>query len=162
MMCLFQREFNAHAMVFTRSKQIIAQASECGITIVKKYPSDCAEPVRCRTNRFGMPYVRGMFAKAKQMFDSDYYGYINSDILLTFNLFDVLEICKKNAELGIMSLRVVSTFPRLGIARNRGESARSGEVQPASQRKPDRLSQISSFCGASHASVASRAFRCRR
>lgn len=40
MMCLFQREFNAHAMVFTRSKQIIAQAKECGITIVKNYPSD--------------------------------------------------------------------------------------------------------------------------
>lgn len=40
------------------------------------------------------------------MYDSDYYGYINSDILLSFNIFDVIEICKKNAEMGNISLRV--------------------------------------------------------
>ena len=80
-----------------------------------------------------MPYIRGMFVRAKQLFDSDYYGYINSDILLTFNLFDVLEICKKNAELGIMSFRVGSTVSLLRSARNRGSRARSGQIQPASQ-----------------------------
>lgn len=106
MMCLFQREFNMHAMVFTRSKQIIAQAKQCGITVVQKFPFGPPAAVRRRVNRFGMPFVRGMFVRAKQMFDSDYYGYINSDILLTFNLFDVLELCKQNAARGTMSLRV--------------------------------------------------------
>lgn len=53
-----------------------------------------------------MPIVRDMFVQAAQLFDSDYYGYINSDILLTFNIFEVLELCKKNALLGNISLRV--------------------------------------------------------
>lgn len=47
-----------------------------------------------------------MFLRAQAMYDSDYYGYINSDILLSFNIFDVIEICKKNAEMGNISLRV--------------------------------------------------------
>ena len=53
-----------------------------------------------------MPYIRDMFVTAKKLFDSSYYGYINSDFLFTFNLFDVLELCKKNAELGNISKRV--------------------------------------------------------
>lgn len=57
-------------------------------------------------NRFGLPIVKGMFLRAQAMYDSDYYGYINSDILLSFNIFDVIEICKKNAEMGNISLRV--------------------------------------------------------
>ena len=53
-----------------------------------------------------MPIVSNMFVKATTLFDSDYYGYINSDILLTPNLFQYLELCRRNAERGNINKRV--------------------------------------------------------
>lgn len=59
-----------------------------------------------RVNPYNMPIVGSMYAKAAQLYDSEYYGYINSDILVSVNLFEVLELCKLNAEQGNINLRV--------------------------------------------------------
>ena len=55
-----------------------------------------------------MPYVKDMFEKVAKKYQSEYYGYINSDILLTFNIFEVLELCRANAGSGIISRRVAA------------------------------------------------------
>ena len=55
---------------------------------------------------YGMPILRDMLVKAKELYESEYYGYINSDILLSLNVFEVLEICKQNALMGNISKRV--------------------------------------------------------
>ena len=57
-----------------------------------------------------MPYVRGMFVKAKQMFDSDYYGYINSDILLPVTIFNILSMLNHNRVVGTLSSNVRVSF----------------------------------------------------
>lgn len=54
-----------------------------------------------------MPIVGAMYTKAVELYDSEYYGYINSDILVSVNLFEVLELCRLNAEQGNINLRVV-------------------------------------------------------
>ncbi len=57
-----------------------------------------------------MPYVQGMFEAVAKKYQSEYYGYINSDILLSFNIFEILELCRANAAAGSISRRVaVST-----------------------------------------------------
>ena len=53
-----------------------------------------------------MPVINDMFMKAIRLFDSDYYGYINSDILVTPNLFQFIELCRLNAEEGNINKRV--------------------------------------------------------
>ena len=54
-----------------------------------------------------MPYVQGMFEAVAKKYQSEYYGYINSDILLSF---EILELCRANAAAGSISRRVaVST-----------------------------------------------------
>ena len=53
-----------------------------------------------------MPVISDMFMKASRLFDSDYYGYINSDILVTPNLFQYIELCRLNAEEGNINKRV--------------------------------------------------------
>ena len=47
-----------------------------------------------------------MFLKAKHEFDSAYYGYINSDILLPVALFQILSILNHNQQIGILSSNV--------------------------------------------------------
>ena len=57
-------------------------------------------------NPYKMPVINDMFMKATRLFDSDYYGYINSDILVTPNLFQFIELCRLNAEEGNINKRV--------------------------------------------------------
>ena len=47
-----------------------------------------------------------MFVQAKQQFDSAYYGYINSDILLPVTVFNILSIVNYNRMIGTLSSNV--------------------------------------------------------
>lgn len=60
-----------------------------------------------RTNPYKLPLIDNMFEVARKLFDSSYYGYINSDILISPSLFDALAICIKNVQLGILEDNVV-------------------------------------------------------
>ena len=44
--------------------------------------------------------------QAKQQFDSAYYGYINSDILLPVTVFNILSIVNYNRMIGTLSSNV--------------------------------------------------------
>ena len=107
---LFQRSFNFKGLVFTHSNLIIELAKNESISYITEFEYSSYFFFSNRLNPYGMPIVRDMFIKATGLFDSDYYGYINSDILLSFNIFEILELCKKNAELGNISLRVHILF----------------------------------------------------
>lgn len=64
-----------------------------------------------RTNPYKLPLIDNMFEVVRELYDSSYYGYINSDILISPSLFDALAICIKNVQLGILESNVVlSTF----------------------------------------------------
>ena len=74
---LFQREFNFKGIVFTHTPSIRNAATKLHIQVIS------------------------------DLFDSEYYGYINSDILVSVNLFELLELCRLNAEQGNINLRVM-------------------------------------------------------
>ena len=61
-------------------------------------------------NTYKLPFIGGMYEIASQMFESEYYGYINADILLSPNVFDILERCKLNAQAGLIHRRVCCDF----------------------------------------------------
>ena len=44
-----------------------------------------------------------MFSLARKSLHSHYYGYLNSDILLQSTIFDVLQFCRRQVSLGILS-----------------------------------------------------------
>ena len=80
-----------------------------------------------------MPYIRDMFVTAKKLFDSSYYGYINSDVLLSYQIFDVIKILRYNAFIGKLGPNVRS------VVLDRRQSARGCQVQPDRRQDAARL-----------------------
>ena len=59
-----------------------------------------------------MPLIRYMYNRTSHLVSSDYYGYINSDILISPSLFDALSICLANIHTGILDTNVLySSYP---------------------------------------------------
>lgn len=90
MLSLFQREFRFRGLVFTNTQTIISLAKRLNVQTVSHYP----------VNPYRMPYIREMYVTAKQTFSARYYGYVNSDILLSPNIMDVIKIAVHNVQLG--------------------------------------------------------------
>ena len=55
-----------------------------------------------RTNRYKMPVIGGLFSTARRTFDGSYYGYVNSDVLLTVQIFEVIRIRQYNVFKGAL------------------------------------------------------------
>ena len=51
-----------------------------------------------------------MFHEAQRLFDAQYYGYVNSDILLEPAIFDVLRYCSSLVREGRLTRAVFSPF----------------------------------------------------
>ena len=51
-------------------------------------------------NRFNLPILRSLILYAREHYASKYYGYINSDILLSPDVFEALEITSQKTKLG--------------------------------------------------------------
>lgn len=49
-----------------------------------------------------MPVIGALFSTARSTFDGSYYGYVNSDVLLTVQIFEVIRILQYNAFIGIL------------------------------------------------------------
>ena len=52
--------------------------------------------IQYRTNFAGMPLLREMYKAAKRLYDADYYGYTNSDILISASLFPILDAIRRD------------------------------------------------------------------
>lgn len=57
-------------------------------------------------NPYGMPLASYMFNRTKHLVEADYYGYINSDIVISPNIFEVLELSKGLVASGTISKKV--------------------------------------------------------
>ena len=108
MLSLFQLLFPMKGVVFTNTVQIRRVAERAGLTVVRNYKSEWRRGLMRRTNPYKMPYIRDMFVTAKKLFDSSYYGYINSDVLLSYQIFDVIKILRYNAHIGKLGPHVRS------------------------------------------------------
>lgn len=93
---LFQRTYSFRAVVFTNSPIIVRFCASLGIYSEGNYG----------VNPFNMPLASYMFNRTRQFVDADYYGYINSDIIVSPNLFDVLRRCQSLAAKGTIEEKV--------------------------------------------------------
>ena len=92
MLSLFQRELRFKGIVFTNTPSLIAFAKRHRVLTISKYP----------VNKYHMPLIREMFRLSESTFSASYYGYINSDILVSPNIMHAVAIAAYNTQLGLL------------------------------------------------------------
>lgn len=80
---LFQKHFNCRCILFTSTEEIINRCKELDIVVGN-----------ATVNEYGLPYIGDMYKSAAKMFKSSFYGYINADILISTEIFPLLEHMK--------------------------------------------------------------------
>lgn len=106
MMELFQKQYSFRAVVFSRSPSVIVFCREHHITCITDYASLPSPLLTHSSNPFHMPLIRFFLLQAQHLFPSRYYGYVNSDILLSSSLFAVLSQCTALQMQGTIRKRV--------------------------------------------------------
>lgn len=106
MMEFFQKQYAFRAVVFSRSQSVIVFCREHHITCITDYASFPLPLLTRSSNPFHMPLIRFFLLQAQRLFPSRYYGYINSDILLSSSLFAVLSQCTALQMQGTIRKRV--------------------------------------------------------
>lgn len=85
-MCsFFQTHYNFTAIMYTRSPLIASVCKQHNITVVDHY----------QTNPHGMPLIRDLYQQSYHLIRSHFYGYINSDIVMSPSLFSLLDEVEK-------------------------------------------------------------------
>lgn len=85
MLSFFQTHFSFKGLVFTHSPIIIRFCEQHGVDVIEFY----------RTNPYNMPLIRDLFQQASHAFAAEFYGYVNSDIILDTSLFALLKEVKR-------------------------------------------------------------------
>ena len=106
MSVLYHNHFNFRAILFTTTPQLEQLFSGTSVLVVNDFKYAPIASASSRTNRFGMPIITSLFARAQQSLQADYYGYLNSDILLEPSVFEVLAFCRNQSLRGDLSPRV--------------------------------------------------------
>ena len=89
-MSLYQKKFSFRGLVFSSSPQMERFCNLLNIKVVKNISR----------NEYGVPFVRGMLETMKKLVHADYYGYMNSDILLNPEVFNTIPIINDNIRQG--------------------------------------------------------------
>ena len=92
MLSYFQQHFSFKAVLFTNSDVVLHICEQYGITVITKFS----------TNMYSLPYCRFMLNQLRLLFSSEHYGYLNSDILLSTELFRTLRECAEMAKRGVI------------------------------------------------------------
>ena len=130
MLRFFQNNFRFKGIIFTSSPSLISLAQSKGVLAIRGTKSLAFPLFNRRKNRYGLPLIRNMFLSAKREFDSAYYGYINSDILLPTAIFKILSILNYNRQMGVLSSNVLASRSS-DVVRTRGSRDPGGSAIPA-------------------------------
>ena len=107
LLALYKRNRNVQCVVFTISTPLISLAKYLDIPYYFGYQYGLSNNnlmiFMIRHNQFYMPKVNGMLAHLHTDFKSDYYCFINSDILLSSNIFSILDYVDDQISRGIVS-----------------------------------------------------------
>ena len=68
-----------------------------------------------RSNEFGTPYLKAMYQYAFDHFQSDFYGYVNADILLDNTIISSLQQIKHDIDTGSLNSRVYAVGQRTNV-----------------------------------------------
>ena len=79
---LYQTVYSFRGIVFTDSLAVEDFAKKQGLLVMKNV----------QVNKYGLPFVKNMFARMVTTVPALYYGYCNSDILINPSIFDVLPL----------------------------------------------------------------------
>lgn len=104
---LFQRYYNFRAVVYTNSPVVISLCSRLGIYTEGNYEYPIKTFVTNRVNAYNMPLIRYMYNRTMHLVSSDYYGYINSDIIMTPNIFETLDATEQLVKEGKVNQNVL-------------------------------------------------------
>ena len=83
--------YRVRVIMFSSSPPIVEYSMSLGLDVVPSYLWDSYNCLRSRTNFAGMPLLREMYKSARSLYRSKYYGYTNSDILISGSLLVILE-----------------------------------------------------------------------
>ena len=77
----YQQNFPFRALVVSSSPAIQSLSEQLQIKVIPSVD----------TNEYNLPFVKSLLSTLRHFFTSDYYGYLNSDILLSPDVFYILE-----------------------------------------------------------------------
>lgn len=97
MYAFFQKHFNFTGIMFSTSPSIIEMCQKMNVLVVNNYKS----------NEYGMPLIRDLFLQSYHLVNSDYYGYINSDIILSTSIFSFLSTVDVRIQNGTIPQNVI-------------------------------------------------------
>lgn len=84
----FQKHYRFRGVVFSKSPIVIGMCRALNITVVDHYQS----------NKFGLPLIRDLFQQSYHLINSRFYGYINSDIIMSPTVFNFLTQVEKRIQ----------------------------------------------------------------
>ena len=79
-MSIYQQNSDFIGIVFSNSNSIIKEALSNNLTVL----------LNVKRNQYKMPYFRSLLVIMKQYIQAQFYGYMNSDILLNPRVFQLL------------------------------------------------------------------------
>ena len=79
-MSIYQQNSDFIGIVFSNSNSIIKEALSNNLTVL----------LNAKRNHYKMPYFRSLLAIMKQYIHAQFYGYMNSAILLNLRVFQLL------------------------------------------------------------------------
>ena len=82
LMSLYQKHYPFIGIVFTKSDAIRQLADEYSLTVISEV----------QRNVYGLPILKDLIISMKMIVHSEYYGYINSDILVSPRIFELLQV----------------------------------------------------------------------
>lgn len=68
-----------------------------------------------RSNEYGTPYLKSMYEYAFSHFESDFYGYVNADILLDSTIIASLQQIQRDIDTGRIESRVYAVGQRTNV-----------------------------------------------
>lgn len=81
------------------------------------------------SNEFGTPYLRAMYQYAFDHFQSDFYGYVNADILLDSTVIASLRSLKQDMDAGVLGDRIYAVGQRTNVQQELEDKfVKGGEV----------------------------------
>lgn len=73
-----------------------------------------------RSNEYGTPYLKSMYEYAFSHFESDFYGYVNADILLDSTVIASLQQIQRDIDVGRIESRVYAVGQRTNVQQEMG------------------------------------------
>ena len=110
----FQKYYSFKAVIFSKSRVVDEFCKHYGLTVITEfsYFHYCHHSVlTLSTNPYSLPYFNFMLNQARFLFSSAHYGYLNSDILVSTELFRTLHECQHLVSQGVVKPNVFPFLP---------------------------------------------------